>query len=106
MFCDRYCDMMYGYHLHYDDDYKQYFGVDTRNIRERIIPFTKEHSFAYPCKMCETYSKDTDDHQEHMEKNHLDVERALSCVIEKCEYKSKSPESLTRHIAVKHNEVI
>ena len=106
MFCDRYCDMIYGYHLHYDDLYKQYFGVDTRNIRERIIPLTKEHSFAYPCKMCEIYSKNTDEHQEHIRRDHGEMEKSLGCVEENCEYKSQSPENLIRHIAVKHNEVI
>ena len=106
MLCDQYCDMTYGYHLHYDNLYSQYFGVDTRNIRERIIPMTKEHSFAYPCNMCEIYSKNLDDHQEHIKRIHGDVERALKCVIENCEYKSQHPEKLTRHIAVKHNEFI
>ena len=104
--CDQYCDQIYGYHQHYDSDYKQYFGVDTPNIRERIIPVTKEHSFAYPCKMCEVFSTNLDDHQEHMNKIHVDIERTLSCMIDKCEYKTHSPEKLTRHIAVKHNDFI
>ena len=106
MVCNEYCDLIYGYHLHYDDLYKQYFGVDTPNIRERIIPVTKEHSFAYPCKMCEIFSTNLDVHQQHIKVNHADVERTLSCVIDKCEYTSLSPEMLARHIAVKHNEFI
>ena len=36
----------------------------------------------------------------------MNIERALNRVIEKCEYKTQSPENITRHIAVKHIEFI
>ena len=106
MVCEHYCDNMYGYHVHYDDLYQRWFGVDTPNVTERNVPVTKERTVAYPCRLCVNMSNNLDEHEIHMKKNHPTKERILNCLIENCEYTFAGPESLSRHIAVKHNDYI
>ena len=104
--CDRYCDEMNGYHLHFDDLYLRVFGVDTSEIDEHNDSFGREQTMTYPCKFCDYSSHKLEDHNNHMKHKHEDIDKNVTCVFEECEYKSCFPEKLVKHILVKHNKYI
>ena len=100
MICDQYCDLENGFHIHLDDMYEQFFGLDTENVEDENSPMS------YPCKFCENTSSVLDIHEKHVIESHPNEDRSLNCMFVNCEYKNVLPETLANHITVKHNHFI
>ena len=104
--CDHYCDEVNGYHLHFDDLYHRFFGVDTAEIDEHNDSITREQTMTYPCKFCDFSSHKLEDHKNHIQSNHEDQDKNVFCVFKECEYKSVFLGKLVKCILVKHNKYI
>ena len=93
IFCDKYCADENDIHIHDTKMFKFYRGIDIQN-----------HEYVCRCTVCRNASSFIDEHMEHFDEYHNEIDTSLSCTFHNCVYKADLPETLIQHIMRKHHK--
>ena len=60
----------------------------------------------FTCKVCEVKSSGLDEHEEHFEKKHTNVQYENACLFNNCTFTTMFPEELVKHFSNNHQKSI
>ena len=94
IFCEKYCADENDIHIHDSKSYQMYRGIDIF-----------QHENVCRCKVnmngkiCDFDSAFIDEHMEHYEEDHMDVDDTIKCKkLEESDFKADIPEDMITHI--------
>ena len=93
IFCDKYCADENEIHIHDTKTFKMYRGIDIQN-----------HENVCRCMVCDFTSAFIDEHMEHYDEDHEDIDISISCTFDRCAFKADLPENLIKHIMREHHK--
>ena len=73
IYCATYCDEKWDLHIHDKKTYKAFRGIDIFKYED-----------VFRCKICQYASSDSEDHMEHFDKEHANVDVLISVVLKNC----------------------
>ena len=80
-------------------DTSTYKGIQMKDIKGDP---TNRFITMFPCVECNTKSKGLEKHKQHMLTQHDGIEYKLNCVFSECEYSTRNPKIMMKHLGEIH----
>ena len=105
-FCEHFCSTKYDLHIHRKKDYDSYKGIKMKEVTQKFQVETMKFVNIFICEVCEFKSCGIDDHHQHFEDKHANVDYEQVCLFNTCDFTSLYPEELIKHFSENHDKSI
>ena len=102
--CDVFCKADIGYHRCEDEEFEEFIGLEAYNVTEEYDSESRKTQ-NLPCEQCYSSFGEYEELKEHFLSNHK-REEFIECVVENCDYKTKSVSQLNMHVGISHYELV